>query len=97
MRKLRRPASVLIDLVSFKLTLCRLCSRHGACQRQLCHSGTEKSSPHARSMRMMPKMKGASHMRCSFLRDYLFENWGARRAAFRPYFLRSFMRGSRVR
>lgn len=26
-----------------------------------------------------------------------FENWGARRAALRPYFLRSFMRGSRVR
>ena len=25
------------------------------------------------------------------------ENWGARRAAFRPYFLRSFIRGSRVR
>ena len=25
------------------------------------------------------------------------ENWGARRAAWRPYFLRSFMRGSRVR
>ena len=24
-------------------------------------------------------------------------NWGARRAAFRPYFLRSFIRGSRVR
>ena len=28
---------------------------------------------------------------------YLLENCGARRAAFRPYFLRSFMRGSRVR
>ena len=28
---------------------------------------------------------------------YLLENCGARRAAFRPYFLRSFIRGSRVR
>ena len=28
---------------------------------------------------------------------YLLENWGARRAALRPYFLRSFIRGSRVR
>ncbi len=29
--------------------------------------------------------------------NYLLENWGARRAAFRPYFLRSFILGSRVR
>ena len=29
--------------------------------------------------------------------SYLFENWGARRADLRPYFLRSFMRGSLVR
>jgi hypothetical protein len=29
--------------------------------------------------------------------DYLFENCGARRAALRPYFLRSFILGSRVR
>ena len=28
---------------------------------------------------------------------YLFENCGARRAALRPYFLRSFIRGSRVK
>ncbi len=29
--------------------------------------------------------------------NYLLENWGARRAALRPYFLRSFILGSRVR
>ena len=29
--------------------------------------------------------------------DQRLLNWGARRAALRPYFLRSFMRGSRVR
>ena len=29
--------------------------------------------------------------------NYLFENCGARRAALRPYFLRSFIRGSRVK
>ena len=28
--------------------------------------------------------------------DYLLENWGARRAAFRPYFFLSFILGSRV-
>ena len=28
---------------------------------------------------------------------YLFENWGARRAFFKPYFFLSFTRGSRVK
>ena len=30
-------------------------------------------------------------------KSYLFENCGARRADLRPYFLRSFIRGSRVK
>ena len=34
---------------------------------------------------------------CLIIADYLLLNWGARRAALRPYFLRSFIRGSRVR
>ena len=29
--------------------------------------------------------------------NYLFENWGARRAPLRPYFFLSFIRGSRVK
>ena len=33
---------------------------------------------------------------CECVRDYLLENWGARRAACRAYFLRSFILGSRV-
>ena len=33
----------------------------------------------------------------AFREDYLFENCGALRAALRPYFLRSFIRGSRVK
>lgn len=34
---------------------------------------------------------------CCKSKNYLFENCGARRAALRPYFFLSFIRGSRVR
>ena len=38
-----------------------------------------------------------SRAACSNREDYLFENCGARRAALRPYFFLSFIRGSLVR
>ena len=38
-----------------------------------------------------------SRFAAEILCNQRLENWGARRAAFRPYFLRSFIRGSRVR
>lgn len=50
-----------------------------------------------------PRNRTASGFLCALSIDlqrdknYLFENWGARRAALRPYFLRSFILGSRVR
>ena len=34
---------------------------------------------------------------CDRFQNYLLENWGARRAFLRPYFLRSLTRGSRVK
>ena len=34
---------------------------------------------------------------CIVTTNYLLENWGARRAAFKPYFFLSFILGSRVR
>lgn len=42
-----------------------------------------------------PKIWGL--LQISDRKNYLLENWGARRAAFKPYFLRSFILGSRVR
>ena len=45
----------------------------------------KKRSCQGRTVKLHPKI------------NQRLENWGARRAAFRPYFLRSFIRGSRVR
>src|SRR5699024_6103574 len=41
--------------------------------------------------------KKISACKCGYFHDHLLENWGARRAFLRPYFLRSLARGSRVR
>ena len=47
--------------------------------------------------RFCMKCMNASCSAAKILCNQRLENWGARRAAFRPYFLRSFIRGSRVR
>ena len=47
--------------------------------------------------RFCMKCMNASCFAAKILCNQRLENWGARRAAFRPYFLRSFIRGSRVR
>ena len=45
----------------------------------------------------MQALQGFVYAYCSQITAYLFENCGALRAALRPYFLRSFIRGSRVK
>ena len=51
---------------------------------------------------LRPKPQRGSHIRYKLLsytvpKNYLFENCGARRAAFKPYFFLSFIRGSLVK
>ena len=57
------------------------------------------SKPFATKLRQRAKRNPRNLVFLGFVVDnnYLFENCGARRAALRPYFLRSFIRGSRVR
>ena len=55
-----------------------------------------------RGSRFLGEAKGRSNPDCLFLFPHLslayrLENWNRLRAPFRPYFFRSFLRGSRVR
>ena len=67
-------------------------------------SSLSRHSPYACKKRHS-RMNASIHLECLFLQahgsllraNYLFENCGARRAFFSPYFFLSFIRGSRVR
>ena len=82
------------------------------CMRKSWHQFIQKSSrmlllqnykdihkPHLYNIKKSPKTRcfRGNLLFFDIWLNYLFENCGARRAALRPYFLRSFIRGSRVK
>ena len=71
--------------------------------RNATHPSLSRHSPYACKKRH-PSLDASIHLECLFYKrmahcyaHYLFENCGARRAFFKPYFFLSFIRGSLVR